>query len=234
MVYKWIEVIQSHLPCHCLLCGARSPARHSGGLDLCLDCRDSLPRVLQPCNACGQPLATGGLCGHCQRQPPPYSHTCAPWLYAPPLDGLILQLKTPAALAPARTLGRLLARQLRATGAHLPELLIPVPLHRERLRDRGFNQAALLTQQLATELTLPWRTDLLCKVRESADQRGLDRRQRRRNLRDCFVCQPLPAGCHLALVDDVVTTGATAWAATDALHKAGAGRVDVWALARTP
>ena len=234
MVYKWIDCIQSHLPERCLLCGARSRAAHGGGLDLCSDCRNDLPRVQRPCSRCGEPLASGDLCGHCRRQPPPYQRTLAPWLYAPPLDGLILQLKTPAALAPARTLGRLLARQLRSAGAELPDLLIPVPLHRQRLRERGFNQAALLTRQLAAELALPWRADLLGKVRESADQRVLDRRQRRRNLRDCFVCQPLATGCHVALVDDVVTTGATAWAATDALRRAGAGRVDVWALARTP
>jgi ComF family protein len=233
MVYKWIDYIQSHLPGHCLLCGAQT-GRGTGGLDLCPTCRDSLPRVLQPCRACGQPLASDGLCGHCQRQPPPYQRTSAPWLYAAPLDSLILQLKTTAALAPARTLGRLLGRQLRDTGAELPQLLIPVPLHSRRLRERGFNQAALLTRQLAAELALPWRADLLSKVRESADQRGLDRRQRRRNLRGCFSCRSLPAGCHVALVDDVVTTGATAWAASDALRRAGAGRVDVWALARTP
>lgn len=235
MVYKWIEYIQSRLPGRCLLCGVRSPARQNGGLDLCPDCQHDLAPVLHPCQACGQPLlAQKSLCGHCQRQPPPYARTYAPWLYAPPLDGLILQLKTPAALAPARTLGQLLARQLHAAAVTRPDLLIPVPLHHRRLRERGFNQAALLTQQLAMALVLPWRADLLHKVRESADQRGLNRQQRHRNLRHCFACQPLPAGCHVVLVDDVVTTGATAWAASRALRQAGAGRVDIWALARTP
>lgn len=229
MVYKWIDSILSSVPGRCLLCGG--PSRE---LDLCRGCQADLPRPVRACPACAQPLATDGTCGHCQRQPPPFALTRAPWLYAPPLDRLILQLKTPAAPAPARTLGRLLARHIRDRGAPLPALLIPVPLHRRRLRKRGFNQAALLARRLAAELDLPWRADLLVKVRESADQRGLDRRQRRRNLRGCFACSPLPVGCHVALVDDVVTTGATAWEATRTLQQAGAGRVEVWALARTP
>lgn len=229
MVYKWVDSLLSALPGRCLLCGGRCAA-----LDLCPACLSSLPRATRPCPACAQPLTADQLCGHCRRQPPPYARTRAPWLYGPPLDGLILQLKTPAAPAPARTLGRLLARQIRADDLPLPQLLIPVPLHRQRLRERGFNQAALLARQLAAALDLPWRADLLHKPRESADQRGLDRRQRRRNLRGCFDCRPLPPGCHVALVDDVVTTGATAWEATAALQRAGAGRVEVWALARTP
>jgi ComF family protein len=102
------------------------------------------------------------------------------------------------------------------------------------LRERGFNQAALIARQLSTALRIPWRSQLLHKHRESADQRGLDRRQRRRNLRGCFSCHALPGGCHVALVDNVMTTGATAWEATLALRRAGAAKVDVWTLARTP
>lgn len=229
MVYKWIDSILSTLPGRCLLCGDRSDAP-----GLCPACRSDLPRAAHACTGCAQPLAAGGLCGHCRRQPPPFDRTHAPWLYAPPLDTLILQLKTAAGLAPARTLGRLLARHIGRLNEPPPDLLIPVPLHRARLRRRGFNQAALLARELARELDLPWRADLLEKNRESADQRGLDRRARRRNLNGCFDCRPLPAGCHVALVDDVVTTGATAWEATRALKRAGAASVQVWAVARTP
>jgi ComF family protein len=231
MVYKWTSIIQKWLPGYCLLCGDHCHAGH--GLDLCDPCRNALPRNTLPCRHCGQPLTHSGVCGHCQRQPPPFAHTIVPWLYAAPLDALILRLKTAAAMAPARTLGQLLASELAVAGP-LPQLLIPVPLHPRRLRERGFNQAAVLTRHLAGSLGLPWRADLLAKVRESADQRGLDRRARQRNLRGSFNCRPLPPGCHVALVDDVVTTGATAWEATRALQRAGADRVEVWALARTP
>lgn len=233
MVYKWIKKLQPRLPGSCLLCGAACTGQRSEP-DLCTACQAHLPPTGPCCPSCGQPQATQDTCGTCQRQPPPFEAVVAPWLYAPPLDHLILRLKTPAAPAPARSMSLLLARYLATRARDKPTLLIPVPLHAKRLRERGFNQAALLTRQLAATLQLPWRADLLSKPRESADQRGLDKRQRRRNLRGCFDCRPLPSHCHVALIDDVVTTGATAWAATEALRKAGAERVEIWALARTP
>jgi len=232
MVYKWLDIIHRLHAGSCLLCGGHCPPRD--GLDLCPACRDALPRNHHPCPACGQPQVDDRLCGHCQRQAPPFARTLAPWLYAPPLDGLVLRLKGNTAPAPARTLGRLLAAHIAPRPEPLPQLLIPMPLHPRRLRERGFNQATLLARQLGGALDLPWHPGLLAKVRESADQRGLDRRARRRNLHGCFACRPLPPHSHVALVDDVVTTGATAWEASRALRRAGAERVEIWALARTP
>jgi ComF family protein len=232
MVYKWLDIIQTWLPGWCLLCGAASSG--GTGLDLCDGCRQSLPRNQTACARCAQPLARPGICGRCQRQPPPFAGSLAPWVYGPPLDELVLRLKGPAGMAPARTLGRLLAAELRTLNLPAPDLLIPVPLHRDRLRQRGFNQAALLARQLSAGLDIPWYPNLLRKTRESADQRGLNRQQRQRNLRGCFTCRPLPADCHVALVDDVITTGATAWEASRALQAAGAAQVEVWSIARTP
>lgn len=234
MVYKWLDFIQSRLPGRCLLCGGRCQVPDPWALDLCDGCRRDLPVNHHACVQCGEPLGSGDHCGHCRREPPPFARTIAPWLYAPPLDGLVLQLKGPGGTAPARTLGRLLAKHLQETDTPRPDLLVPVPLHRKRLRERGFNQAALLCRQLSAVLAIPWRADLLHKIREGVDQRGLNRRQRRRNLRASFRCDPLPAGCRVALIDDVVTTGATAWEASRVLRAAGAASVEVWALARTP
>jgi ComF family protein len=143
-------------------------------------------------------------------------------------------MKTPSGIATACTLGRLLAGEVRDRLVDRPERLIPIPLHPARLRERGFNQAALLTRQLARQLEIPWDADTLSKRRPTVDQRGLDRRTRQRNLRDSFASRTLPAGCHVAIVDDVITTGATCQEAARTLKQAGAGRVDVWALARTP
>lgn len=232
MVYKWSKFVRSQLTGPCLLCGDH--CRTGDALALCEGCRTDLPATGRHCPGCGQPQDSDQHCGACQQQSPPFEHTIAPWLYAPPLDRLVLQLKTPAAPPSARTLGGLLARHIQTSNAALPDLIVPVPLHATRLRERGFNQAGLLASTLARSLNLPWQPDLLLKIKESADQRRLDRKERRRNLRDCFSCRPLPAGCHIALVDDVVTTGATAWAASQALRRAGADRVHVWALARTP
>lgn len=232
MVYKWLTSIQSSLTGPCLLCGGRCTL--PDGLALCDGCRNLLPATGRHCPNCAQPQTSDARCGPCQRHPPPFERAIAPWLYAPPLDRLVLQLKTSAAGPCAHALGGLLARHLAASGCELPDLIVPVPLHARRLRERGFNQAAMLARVLARKLGVPWRADVLLKPHESADQRQLDKRQRRRNLRGCFTCRPLPTGCHVALVDDVVTTGATAWAGSEALRRAGAARVAVWALARTP
>lgn len=233
MVYRWIDIIQSRIAGHCLLCSGHCPP--GNGLDLCPDCRHDLPANQHPCPACGEPgTADGQLCGHCQRQPPASDRTIAPWLYAPPLDGLILRMKSPAGISAARTLGKLLARELDRQTLPAPQLLLPIPLHPSRLRERGFNQAALLAKQLSARLGIPWDARLLTKTRQSEDQRGLDRRSRQRNLRDSFSCAALPPGCHVALVDDVITTGATSNEAAKTLKRAGAAKVEVWALARTP
>lgn len=233
MVYRWIEFIQSCLPGICLLCGAR--CMPGDGLDLCPGCRTDLPVNSQPCPRCAETGTAGQPCGRCQKHPPPCDRTQAPWRYEAPLDSLILQLKSPGGLTAGRTLGRLLAAQLALNAVERPTLLLPVPLHASRLRERGFNQAALLARQLGRALDIPWRTDLLRKTRQTDDQRGLDRKARQRNLRGSFqVSEDLPEGCHVALVDDVVTTGATTQEAARVLKQAGAARVDVWAVARTP
>lgn len=234
MVYKWLDIIQIRLPGRCLLCGGRCPP--GDALDLCHGCRLDLPRNSHPCPACAEPLGISAqsMCGRCQRKPPPCDRTFAPLLYSPPLDGLILRMKSRTGIATARTLGRLMARYAQQQQVEIPELLVPVPIHPSRLRDRGFNQAALLARQLGHQLGVPWNNGILKKRRATTDQRGLDRRTRQRNLRGSFVSRPLSAGCHLAIVDDVITTGATAWEAARTLKRAGAGRVDVWALARTP
>lgn len=240
MVYKWFDIIHSWLPGRCLLCGDRCPAGKAMpfgfGLDLCPGCRRDLPRNVHPCPACGEPLGVDDrlFCGRCQRRPPPCDRTVAPLLYAPPLDGLILRMKSSAGIVTARTLGRLLASHLAEQTVELPQLLVPIPLHPARLRERGFNQAALLARQLSHDLNIPWDAGILKKTRQTADQRGLDRATRQRNLRDSFASKPLARGMHLAVIDDVVTTGATAREAARTLKRAGAGRVDVWALARTP
>jgi len=163
----------------------------------------------------------------------------APWRYAFPVDALITRFKHQGAWPLGRLLGELLAEHLRH--AHLeglprPDLLLPVPLAGPRLRQRGFNQAALLARWLGAALHIPVHDDLLQRPRDTTAQQQLDAAARRRNLRSAFaLADPRAvAGRHLALVDDVLTTGATAEALASLLRKAGATRVDVYCLARTP
>lgn len=233
MVYRWMNIVHRHLPGNCLLCGARCPPE--AALDLCPGCLADLPRNVQACPRCAEPATTTGqLCGHCQDKPSPCDQVVAPWRYEAPLDGLILRLKSAHGIATANTLGRLLADHLDQRRDGRPDLILPIPLHPARLRERGFNQAGLLARQISGQLGIPWQAGLLEKVRQTEDQRGLDRKARRKNLRGSFDCKELPSGCHVALVDDVVTTGATSQEAARTLKRAGAGRVEVWALARTP
>lgn len=235
MVYNWINNSLDRLFAPvCMLCGAVG-ARP--GLDLCPACRDSLPDNRDACRRCALPLPPGTPpdteCGHCRRQTPSYDRLQAGFLYAPPIDQLITGLKYMGRLSHGRLLGRLLAERIQLAGAP-PQLLLPAPLHRRRLRERGFNQAAELTRVLGRELGLPWSAGGLIRTRYTAPQAGLDRRARRRNLRRCFRWRGPIDLERVAVVDDVVTTGTTAEEMARTLKRAGIERVEVWALARTP
>ncbi|MGD8958044.1 MAG: ComF family protein [Chromatiaceae bacterium] len=172
------------------------------------------------------------LCGDCLSQAPAFDRALAPLLYQFPVDGLVAGFKYHHRLHWGRILGDLLADHL-AQNAAPPGLLLPVPATAARLRERGFNQAAELARRLSLRLGIPWRTGLLLRIREAVHQQGLSGPQRRRNMRGAFACRGrLPA--RVALIDDVITTGATAGAASAALKDAGVEWVEVWAVARTP
>lgn len=191
------------------------------------------------CDTCGLPLrvASGDLrCDACRRAPPPLTRVVAPFLYGPPLDRWLPRFKFHHDLAAGRLLSQLMLEACAA--APRPDALVPVPLHRSRLRSRGYDQALELAKPLARALALPLRTDLLVRTRATSAQSSLHAAQRHRNLRGAFAVmsawadQPLPA--HVALIDDVMTTGATLHAAAQALLEAGTARVDAWTCARTP
>ena len=185
---------------------------------------------------CAEATAGEMICAACVRALPALSAcsvgVVAPFQYRFPIDRLVQRFKYGGDLA----VGNWLASQLaaRARGAAQPQLLVPVPLTHARLRSRGFNQAAEIARVVSRSIRVPARMRSLERTREGASQSGLGRRARRANLRGAFRCTRSLAGLHVALVDDVVTTGATASAATAALLDAGAARVDVWAIARTP
>lgn len=230
MVYNWKNILRSLiLPSHCLLCRTTDP----DGPGLCPGCRADLPWLSPGCPRCALPLTTapGLACGACQTRPPPFDTTLALFHYAPPVDELIQQLKFGQGLHLARLFAGLLAERL--ADAPRPDCILPVPLHPRRQRERGFNQALEIARPLARRLGC--RVDAVCCVRARATppQARLSAAQRRRNLRDAFVLtRPLP-GRHIALLDDVMTTGSTLAAIAGLLRRAGAERIDVWVCART-
>jgi ComF family protein len=220
-------------PRQCLACDEPGQA----GLDLCAACAAQWPRPPCACPGCALPLPEPGLCGPClrRRQPgrrrSPLEAVRATCLYAAPADRLLLRFKFHRDLAAGALLAQLMAQAF--AGQPRPGALVPVPLHRARLRRRGYDQALELARPLATALELPLLENVLVRTRATGPQSELGRADRRRNVRGAF-CVPgvpvLPA--HVVLVDDVMTTGATLDAAARALRQAGVGRVEAWVCAR--
>lgn len=222
------------LPPTCVLCGA--PGQHE--LDLCAGCLRDLPRNERCCPRCGIPLSdaqpAGTLCGKCLRRPPPYETCHAAFLYLDPVPAMIGGAKFHGRLNLARLLGILLARSLSRHRADMPEAIVPVPLHPRRMRERGYNQALEIAKAAGAVLGVP--VDGRCCVRTRAvtPQEGLQKAERRRNVRGAFAMRRGIETRHVALLDDVVTTGSTAAEVTRVLREGGAERVDLWAVARTP
>lgn len=219
-------------PARCLACGETG----SDGHDLCRPCRAALPWNHAACLRCALPLPVGdghAICGRCLRRPPPLELVRTACLYAAPLDRWLPRFKFHHDLAAGRLLSQLMAEA--CADAPRPQALVPIPLHRARLRSRGYDQALELAKPLACALELPLQPRLLQRVRATTPQSELSAAARRRNLRAAFVVAAdaaLPA--HVALVDDVMTTGATLHAAARALRRAGIARVDAWVCARVP
>jgi ComF family protein len=222
------------LPPTCILCGAPG----AGGRDLCPGCAGDLPRNLACCARCALPLdgapGLAALCGACQRRPPPYERSVVALRYEGPVPALVAMAKFRGRLNVARLLGELLADAIRPRDSGLPEVLLPVPLHPRRLRERGYNQALELARTAGRSLGVPVEPSAVLRILSTAPQAGLDERARRRNIRGAFQERgPLPWG-HVAIVDDVVTTGSTVAELARVLGGAGVARVEVWAVARTP
>jgi ComF family protein len=230
-VYNWLKNKQI-----CTLCDEPADTPHS----LCVSCESELPWLGARCQVCALPLPHAGLtCGGCLRRPPRFDRVEAPWRYAFPVDSLITRFKHQAKWPLGRLLGELLSHHLLHAfdeGLARPDLLLPVPLAERRQRQRGFNQAALLAQWLSEQLQLPVQHHWLQRLIDTPAQQQLDAATRKRNLRRAFALAPASAvsGRHLALVDDVLTTGATAESLARLLKQAGAARVDIYCLARTP
>ncbi len=222
------RLVWALMPPRCLLCGEPG----SGRLDLCGACRAGLPWARAGCPRCALPLPPGGQdCGLCLADAPRQVSTRAALFYRAPVDRLLLRFKFHGDLAAGAVLAALMADAM--ASAERPQALVPVPLHRARLRQRGYDQALELARPLAAALGLPLHSDLLRRVRATAPQSELGAEERQGNVQGAFAAAATPLA-HVALVDDVMTTGATAQAAALALQRAGVARVDVWVCTRVP
>ncbi len=222
------------LPGVCILCNARSHV----AADLCQACCRALPHVAQSCHRCALPLASVDaiLCAKCLAQPPPFVRTVAALCYVEPVTRMIHRLKFAGSRIDARVIGSVLAMRLNEAyqGDSLPDVVIPVPLSRERLLKRGHNQAALLSRWIGSGTGVPVDYRGCRRIRNTPPQTGLNRNARLRNLTAAFsVAHPLQ-DLRVAIVDDVMTTGSTCTALTHTLLAAGAAEVHIWVAARTP
>jgi ComF family protein len=197
---------------------------------LCPACDADLPRLAAPlCPRCALASPAGALCGRCLAQPPAYDATVAGLAYAFPADSLIHALKFRGELALASLLGGMLSARI--PGSDRVDLVVPVPLSSQRLRSRGYNQSAEIARRL--EVRVPLELSLCQRERDTAAQTDLPWSERRRNVRGAFRCARPIAGGTVAVVDDVMTTGATLDEIARVLKQAGAQRVVNWVVART-
>ncbi|WDY57671.1 ComF family protein [Pseudomonas sp. PSKL.D1] len=231
LVYNWLNFDQS-----CLLCDARAAQAYP----MCMACEQELPWLEEYCLRCALPLPMADLvCAHCSRRAPAFEQVIAPWHYGFPLDTMISRFKHNRQWPLGRLMAEMLSINLQhrfADGLLKPGLLLPVPLAKRRQRERGFNQASMLAGWVSKCLDIRCDERLLLRTRDTPAQQDLNARARQRNLRGAFSLadQRSLEGLHVAVVDDVMTTGATAQAIANLLRKAGAGRVDIYCLARTP
>jgi len=223
------------LPAPCLVCGLSSPTYQL----LCPDCDRALPRLSQQpflCRCCSLPLQSDApLCGKCLHKPPAFTQSNIAFGYGHPLDFLIQQFKYRRQLSSGKLLARLLADTCQDSTR--PDFLVPVPIHWRKRWQRGFNQSELIAYWVGKHLDIPV-LSACQQLHHHHSQKGLGRTGRLKNLRQSFGITPGTRHkidrAHIALIDDVVTTTATARTLSELLLKAGAQQVDIWALARTP
>jgi len=219
---------QMLLPQHCLLCGASG----EGLQPLCAGCHADLP--WQPeavCSVCAMPSPAAATCGACLKSPPAFDATLAALQYRFPLTALLQAYKYGERLQLTGLFGQLLAEKVRYAPA--PDMVLAMPLHPSRLKERGFNQAAELARVVAKCLHLPLVLNACSRTRATPPQASLPLKDRAKNLRGAFACTPVVTGKRVAVVDDVMTSGASLNELAKTLKKSGAREVYCWVVART-
>lgn len=233
---NWLEwSLDTLLPRHCILCG-----NASGALNICAPCSGELPRIGVCCRACALPLAepASGLCTRCREHAAPWDSAIAALVYGFPVDQLVRRFKFSRSLACGQLLAQELTRAVANRCIHPPDAIVPVPLHRTRHLARAFNQSELLARHAGQRTGIPVYSGLLRRCRRTRAHSGLDAVSRRINIKGAFRCRLTTRQRgrvrHVAVVDDVLTTGATLSECTRTLKAAGVGQVSVWVAARAP
>lgn len=229
---RWVygrPLADACLPPACTLCGGRT-----AGALLCAACTADLPWNTSACPGCALPQAQGVLCPACLHRPRAFDAACAAFTLAAPVQQGIHGLKYQAQFLQANLLAQAFAQHLQQQSHTSPQLIVPVPLHWRRQWWRGYNQSIELAKMIGKALGIAVDAKAAKRLRATPDQIGQSAAQRRRNLKGAFVVSERVAGLDIALLDDVMTTGATLEELAQACKAAGAARVDAWAIARQP
>ena len=236
------------LPPQCILCGYSSqqaaicsPVTMSNAeqlhTNICLPCRKNLPILPQGCRQCAQFLHSATealLCADCLTQAPPFDKIYALFPYVPPITAFIIQLKFYQQLTYAKAFSQLFLDRIKShwyRDRALPDLIVPMPLHRIRLRQRGFNQAVEIAKPLAKQLSLPLDLTGIVRIKPTLAQSALSAKARKQNMRRAFAAKRCYTGLNIAVLDDVITTGHTMTAFCQVLKQYGARHIDVWCCA---
>jgi ComF family protein len=209
----------------CILCGAFS----NDGV-WCKACDADLPRLGNAhCPVCGLPALHGEICGQCLTHMPSFDATSAAFAYAFPMDKLVQAVKFSGRIALTNQLADALASRITAR----PDFIIAMPLHPLRLRERGFNQSHLLAERLSRHFGISSLINICSRTRNTPPQSSLPWQERGKNMRGAFNCSADLTGKHIAIVDDVMTTGTTIEELARTLRHSGAVKISAWILART-
>jgi ComF family protein len=219
-----LRLLRHLLSQDCILCAAPS-----GAAVFCAGCARDLPALGEACPRCAGPSPGGAVCGRCLAAPPSYDATVAAWRYAFPVDRLVLALKYGGRLALARAFGAALAARVADVRV---DLAMPMPLAPPRLRSRGFNQAMEIARERSRATGCAVEPQGAVRVRDTPPQGDLPPDARAANVRGAFACVRAVAGLSIAVVDDVMTTGASLDELAATLKRAGATRVENWVVAR--
>ena len=254
MVYNWLKFDRRSLDSkRCLLCLGPvqiSPIQSRAAFSkprqklhsICSACENDLPLNRFHCVICAAPFPppqtdeisdTSLVCGACQKSPPTFHSSIIPYLYALPLKQLITALKFHGNLSYVPLLAQLFINSLTHRQHNLPDCIIPVPLHKHRLRERGFNQALELAKIIAKHFNIHLDYSFCQRCKSTPFQSGLNEKERKKNLRNAFEVSKDHQYKHVAIFDDVVTTGTTANELAGKLKQSGVEIIEVWAIART-
>lgn len=215
-------------------CDSCNTTLNNNTINYCSDCIETLPYMPHSCLRCGQPFnGFDNYCGGCLASPPTFDHCFCPFLYEEPISTQIQNLKYYEHPKGASQIANLFIKELNSNNIELPEAILAVPMHARKLRRRGFNHSYELAKRIAKSLDIPLLDNCISKQRDTPRQTTQSLKQRKQNLRGSYALTKKCWQKHVAIIDDVVTTGSTAEEMSKILKKNGVDYIQVWGIART-